>query len=253
MNLKTPGYPGKPDYFANTPVWVGMSDTYSGSLGIKVRAESDAHILLSCEGEKKALEVVVGGWNNSQSEIRRGAQGMPIATVFHEQTNPALDPKKFRDVRISWMRESAGIRLIVQVAGKTLNILEKSKKIKDIKAVYVSTGFGFDGEWKVTREAGDAEEGDYHQTPKTSRSSIRQPFMSGPVSQVASPKENFRALNPNFSQTPMNSLLKRRRQNSEPAPVASEQSDYSNESPFPRTREDSKLERSLFSVISQFE
>ena len=252
--LKTPAAPGKPNYFANPPVWLPTASRASASLKIRVKALSDAHILLSSDGEKKAIEIVVGGWKNRQTEIRRGAQGLAIASVLHDHSNPPLDPANFREISISWAVEASGVRLKVGVAGKVLEILEKSRKIAVIKAVYVSTGFNYDGEWQVVKESAmiiDEE----NQTPMTNRSV--KAFVSGPASEPSTPTRSHpMPLSASLTrQTPLTSLLKRRPQK----PMSSLSPSGSSAPPTPleisgrAAAERKSMEKSIFSIINQYE
>jgi Farnesoic acid 0-methyl transferase len=265
--LKTPATNGKPAYLKNPPVWLPTASRAAASLRIKVKAASDAHILLSCEGERKAIEIVVGGWKNTRSEIRRGAQGMPVASVMHDHACPPLDKTKFCEILVSWTVEAAGVSVRVAVAGQKLEVLERSKKIPVIKAVYVSTGFGHEGEWQVIKEAGEAagderedlDEGPVqaseNQTPFTNRS-VRA-FKSGPVSEPSTPVGAAPVpLNSSLTrQTPLTSLLKRKPQKA--SVPASPKKSSAPPTPIPKLPRDPeehrRMDKSIFAVLNQFD
>jgi len=252
--LRTPAAPGKPAYFTHAPVWLPTASRATASLKIKVKAKSDAHILLSFEGEKKALELVVGGWKNTQTEIRRGSQGMPLASVLHDLSNPPLNEEKFREIHLSWSVEASGVRVKVKVAGKELEVLEKSKKIPVIKAVYVSTGFNYVGEWQVVKEAPESssESEVENQTPISNR--LFQPFRSGPASEPSTPVGSAPAplCSSLTRQTPLTSLLKRRPQKSYTTTPANNSSAPPTPQEKPRI-ESTRLENPIFAAINQLD
>ncbi len=111
----------------------------------RVRARNDAHITLSrTKGNwlTDSYELVIGGWNNERTVIRKCHQCNPIATVFH---NP-LDENYYLPFWISW-----GDDIIRIGSGNTVGDNEflqwKDPDPHPINHVGISTGWGARGIW----------------------------------------------------------------------------------------------------------
>jgi len=61
----------------------------------KVKTQNDAHILLAPAPDSDGNEIVIGGWGNQKSVVRRGKQGRSISNGL-TQTNSILSSSEFR-------------------------------------------------------------------------------------------------------------------------------------------------------------
>ena len=124
---------------------------------IHVEAKSDCHIWLSDCGSKtstkRGYEIVIGGWNNTRSEIRRGQQGTALACCLHK-TSP-LDSKCRSKFWIAVIEETSDHSTTVVVGegwdiwkNKFLISVDKRAKFS-VSSLSVSTGFGHTGKWSV--------------------------------------------------------------------------------------------------------
>ena len=122
---------------------------------IDVEAHSDCHVWLS-DGEKstrRGYEIVIGGWNNTRSEIRRGQQGTALACCLHKSS-----PLKIRGKSKFWIaiieEKSDNSTTVVVGEGwelwknKFLISVDKKPKL-NIRSLSVSTGFGNSGKWGI--------------------------------------------------------------------------------------------------------
>ena len=230
------------------------------TLNIQVRASSDAHILLSFEGERQAWEIVVGGWGNTQSQIRRGSQGIELATLIHPKGRAPLAEGKWRDVVIRWREEGGGrVLIIVQAGGERLKVVANGgARIPRIKDVYLGSGFGSASDWKVFVSYGETHVPEKKSIHRTSLASSESHFdiLEGIPSSVAAleKKENDSCNTPiknsparSFGKaTPLSSILKRRSK-SVSSPNQLEQPETS-----PR-RQHKQIADSIAAIISQFD
>jgi len=60
----------------------------------KVKTKNDAHILLAPSPDSNGNEIVIGGWGNQRSVVRRGKQGRSISSMT--QTSDILSSSEFR-------------------------------------------------------------------------------------------------------------------------------------------------------------
>jgi hypothetical protein len=65
-----------------------------------VRGYSDAHILLTDDDGSEPIEIVIGGWGNTASMIRRGVQTFNPECFW--ATNDVISPNSDRTFWISW-------------------------------------------------------------------------------------------------------------------------------------------------------
>lgn len=136
-------------------VWERLSSCVDDNFLVlfEVEARSDAHVWL--EMDSGGYEIVIGGWNNSRSEIRRGKQGKCVLACIMDDAKPlnASGKTKF------WMtvkQEATTSNNAILVGkgwevGKNTFLVGKDKKkfSEKIESMSVSTGFGFEGKWII--------------------------------------------------------------------------------------------------------
>lgn len=98
---------------------------------LKIKAHNDAHILIN-----NKYEIVLGGWNNTKSVIRKGIQGTRTLCETKNK-NMMIDEKKYKEFNIK-VRDN---RLFV---GDALNTPIDENEIKSIK---IHSGYGSEGYW----------------------------------------------------------------------------------------------------------
>ena len=152
-NLTTPA-----TYGYSEPVWVkSYVNAGAGSLMMffEVKAAHDAHIWLSDgSGDKrKGYEIVIGGWNNSRSVVRRGQQGVTeLACAEHTPDSRPLSETESRRFWISLIESPSSVKLVVGRGwdawnNKFLAAIDASSKRLRVESVSVSTGFRAEGHW----------------------------------------------------------------------------------------------------------
>lgn len=110
-----------------------------------MKACREAHVVLEYS-DKEPLEIILGGWRNSQSCIRRKANG----TCWTEYTGRILDCEDFRKFVISWKFKEIRVGQIVKdESGPTLeNILSlELNETINVADIGISTGLGTPGVW----------------------------------------------------------------------------------------------------------
>jgi len=122
-----------------------------GEVLFAVQATNDAYIALGedLNHEGKHYEIVLGGWDNTQSVIRKGNQQEHVVT----KATPLLlhgDAKTF--FRITWNKETLKVfklGLTSSSDGEELMKLNTLDHKMEIKHMLVSTGWGADGNWVI--------------------------------------------------------------------------------------------------------
>jgi hypothetical protein len=237
----TTGTRGPPKYPKYPPVWVAGTDEGESqviSVQIEVTAISDAHILV--KAGRVNYEVVVGGWNNTRSEIRRGQQGTTLAQVFHEKHNqPLAGPNSAVKIALEIYRTEEGGSIDVFLASNQ-RMLARDKKMPKISEIRVATGFNFPGEWntQVTESEITANE----------NSPLEPPPKVQRVSDTPSLNPSRKSETAENNDTPFSAILKRR-------PLRTPLSEGTR-SPFPFQPKSANTQASLASVrtvLGQFE
>ena len=110
-------------------------------------ANNDAHVLLTMGGGG-VFEIVIGGWGNSYSTIRRSKQGSGIvgysgAVDSNSQYKSfVLDWSTSRVLKFYSKSDSGSLTLLMETP-------QQSESVLDIKSMAVATGWGSTGKWKV--------------------------------------------------------------------------------------------------------
>jgi hypothetical protein len=148
---------------------------------IDVEAKSDCHLWLFDGDQKntrKGYEIVIGGWNNTRSEIRRGQQGTALACCLHK-TSP-LETRDKSKFWIAVITEDSDMSTTVVVGqgwelwkNKFLISVDKKGKF-DLKSLSVSTGFGHGGKWAIYVGEEPKEKTESDETELLSISSFRE-------------------------------------------------------------------------------
>ncbi|XP_033624558.1 macrophage mannose receptor 1-like [Asterias rubens] len=112
----------------------------------KVKAASDVHIgLSSASSNQPAMyEIIIGGWTNSNSAIRRCAQ-CPTNEVYISTPN-FLSDKEFRGFWVEY--DLATGKLDVGRQGQSAFMTWTDPSPLDVKYVGYSTGYGFSGQFQ---------------------------------------------------------------------------------------------------------
>ena len=96
---------------------------------LKIKTKNDAHILIN-----NNYEIVIGGWSNTKSVIRKGIDG---TDVLCESNSVVLDANNYKDFNIKIQNN----KLIIE------NLMEAAIDENKIKSVKIHTGFGSEGYW----------------------------------------------------------------------------------------------------------
>ncbi|XP_019614801.1 PREDICTED: cell wall protein RBR3-like [Branchiostoma belcheri] len=117
----------------------------------QVSANSDAHIGLSPANQDATdmYEIVLGGWGNTKSAIRRGKLGSDVTNV----DTPAINsPTEYRTF---WINLASDGTISVGKGGESLPFMSWTDP-NPIRVSYAgySTGWGSDGRWKFCSETG---------------------------------------------------------------------------------------------------
>jgi hypothetical protein len=236
-SLETAAVRGPPKYSKYAPVWVAGGQQ-SLKVVLEIRAVSDAHVLLKAGGRTQ-YEVVIGGWRNSRSEIRRGQQGMPLGSLLHAKAGPLRGSEKFATCTLTIDRTSSGGLIELQFYGLGESIKVFDKKMPKISEIRVATGFGFVGEWRVMTEDDEQENHSPIDMTKVRRNSD--------TPSIVFPKKPFTAES-EANDTPLSAVLRR-------PPLRTPMSENTR-SPFPFSRPQQKSSNALASVrtvLGQFE
>ena len=152
--VHTASNPGPPRYVST--VWrrseksvTDVIDIGEVCLEMSIKASADAHVLLSHSGDRKAFELVIGGWHNTRSEIRLGAgdRGTVLATIIHSK--PPLSDSDWLAVELRFRSGEGGTNIFAKIGEECLQAVHKGKKVPFISKVMVGTGFWAEGDWKV--------------------------------------------------------------------------------------------------------
>jgi hypothetical protein len=110
-------------------------------------ASNDAHVLLTMGGGG-LFEVVIGGWGNTYSTIRRSKQGTGIVG-YSGRVNSNSQYKSFvldwstpRVLKLFSKSDSGSLTLLMETP-------QQAESVLDIKSMAVATGWGSTGRWKV--------------------------------------------------------------------------------------------------------
>jgi len=130
----------------------GLTFLHQTSVVVKVEARNDAHIALSktnIDGSKgrdedtDVYEIVIGGWGNTKSVIRKEKGGSHKCT---KSTPGILQLDESRPFWVSWTGGNIKFGRGPQV-GQDVVCEWQDPNPRDINFVSVSTGWGSSGKW----------------------------------------------------------------------------------------------------------
>ena len=134
-------------------VWLSVLDTQS--IIFKVRACSDVHIGLakySGIANVDMYEIVLGGWENTQSVIRKGIQGGHEAELQQEGIVSCDESRYF------WASWSGGLIAVGKGSSPNVKSTElmqwRDPQPHEVNAVGVTTASGYTGTWEFTQIEG---------------------------------------------------------------------------------------------------
>ena len=120
-----------------------------------VRGKSDAHVgffsekkscVYNCTNEM--YEIVIGGWNNTKSVIRKGSQGSAKdERVTQSILSPNEDRPFWADAKNGFVRLGKG-----KIIGSDIVIKWQDNQSLDPNYVGFMTGFGSTGIWKFSED-----------------------------------------------------------------------------------------------------
>ena len=138
------------------PISTGDTQNYDSSLFktlkedkaivFTVRAKNDAHLGFFSEGQEKFYEIVIGGWTNTKSVIRRI---IPFPVVDYDETatpnilNANEDRPFWADARNGLIRFGSG-----SVIGNDIILSWQDNQPLNPSYVGFMTGWGSSGIWK---------------------------------------------------------------------------------------------------------
>ncbi|XP_035689653.1 uncharacterized protein LOC118424952 [Branchiostoma floridae] len=121
-----------------------------GFFTFEVQTNNDVHVALSSMNQDldDMYEIVIGGWSNTQSVIRRGKQGSNLVTASTPGINSREEYRKFR---ITWSSDGT---IAVERRGETQWTFMQWTDPNPLPINYAgySTGWGSDGLWKFYAE-----------------------------------------------------------------------------------------------------
>ncbi len=127
---------------------VGYDFSKESSVLFEVQACNDAHVALSTSRgntRSNTYEIVIGGWGNAKSAIRRGRQDRELA---FPNTPGIVDCANPRPFWISW--QGGRIRLGKgHIVGSDVAAEYQDAHAYVVNYVSVSTGWGSTGQWEV--------------------------------------------------------------------------------------------------------
>jgi hypothetical protein len=112
-----------------------------------VMAKNDAHVMLTM-GSGGVFEIVIGGWGNTYSTIRRSKQGSGIVG-YSGTVNSNSQYKTFvidwstpRVLKVFSKSDTGSLSLLMETP-------QQSESVLNMKSMAVATGWGSTGKWKV--------------------------------------------------------------------------------------------------------
>ena len=119
------------------------------SITFSVKAENDAHVLLSGEVARNVrgnqyIEVVLGGWSNGGSIIRVGNQNWKERIA----TPNILDAGSYRDFWVSWDQHVVKVGRGLAV-GQQMFLEESYPSTLNVKHLGIWNGYGSGGAWMI--------------------------------------------------------------------------------------------------------
>ena len=146
-----------------------------------VRGKNDAHVgffsekkscKINCTNEM--YEIVIGGWDNSKSVIRRGSQGTSkVERVMHSLLNPNEDRPFWADAKNGLVRLGKG-----KVIGSNIIIKWQDNQPLDPSYVGFMTGWGSTGVWKFQEDIEGKKEHTYIYFFRMKDLELSQPLMT---------------------------------------------------------------------------
>ena len=115
------------------------------NISFRVRAGNDAHIALSLDKnnwDTHTYEIVIGGWKNSRSVIRRCDQCLPKSNFVHSPLNAS----EFKPFWISWTNGDIRVGTGTELFAKEF-LRWRDNDPEEIRHIGVSTGWGSNGTW----------------------------------------------------------------------------------------------------------
>lgn len=131
--------------------------TEANSFVFEVKACSDVHLALSrVPGvtTSQSYEVVIGGWNGNMSLIRDGIDGQSL--IERVWTVGILNCSEFRPFWVSWTNSNITVGTGRNVTSGMFMSAQTSNPWR-IGAVSISTGYGYDGRYRILRDQGQSE------------------------------------------------------------------------------------------------
>ena len=114
----------------------------SKTLQFCVRAKSDIHLALrDNKSNKDTIEIVLGGWGDTNSAIRSEQDGTPVA----EAPGARLDANSYKPFWVTWSDE--GDIEVGEGSISGLNKFMSASVPQNVHYVGIHTGFGADGDW----------------------------------------------------------------------------------------------------------
>ena len=123
--------------------------TEDNDIVFTVRAKNDAHLGFFSESQEQLYEIVIGGWGNAKSVLRRV---IPSVVAYNETATPnILNPNEDRpfwaDVKNGLIRLGSG-----NIIGNDIILKWQDNQPLDPTYVGFMTGFGSTGIWKFSED-----------------------------------------------------------------------------------------------------
>ncbi len=135
--------PDSTPYIPLVPLGVNISDVTE--ICFSVMAKNDVHVALYPGASytpvpPQLYEIVLGGWSNSKSVLRKSKQGNNEKSVSHHP----LSESEFKPF---WVRWTNGVEVGTGSLPGTGGFIDYIDDTYNVKYVAIHTGYGATGEW----------------------------------------------------------------------------------------------------------